>query len=157
MNIGQAAKASGVSAKMIRYYESIGLVPAAGRTEAGYRVYTDPDVNTLRFTHRARAFGMSFDRIRRLIGLWQGKHPSREVKQIALEQMADLEQKIAGLATMLDALQDLADACDGDHRPDCPILRDFAGPLADDVEIGISTGMNTVLTAGQARGRGRLH
>jgi MerR family copper efflux transcriptional regulator len=127
MNIGQASRASGVSAKMIRYYESIGLIPKAGRTEAGYRVYSDADANILRFIHRARQFGMPVDRIRRLVSLWQGKRPSREVKQVALEQVTDLERKIAELTAMSEALRDLANACDGDHRPECPILRDLEG------------------------------
>jgi MerR family transcriptional regulator, copper efflux regulator len=127
MNIGQAANASGVSAKIIRYYERIGLIPEAGRTEAGYRVYADGDVNTLRFIHRAREFGMPIDRIRRLVSLWQGKRPSREVKQVALEQVADLERKITELSAMRAALQDLAGSCDGDLRPECPILRDLEG------------------------------
>lgn len=127
MNIGQASKASGVHAKMIRYYERIGLIPKAGRTEAGYRVYTDADLNTLRFIHRAREFGMPIERIRRLVSLWQGKRPSREVKQVALEHVAELGQKIAELTAMRQALQHLAACCDGDHRPECPILRDFEG------------------------------
>ncbi|MCW3477535.1 Cu(I)-responsive transcriptional regulator [Limobrevibacterium gyesilva] len=127
MNIGQAAKASGVSAKMIRYYESIGLVPRAGRTAAGYRVYTDADVNTLRFIHRAREFGFPMDRIRLLVRLWQGRQPSREVKRVALEHVAELDERIAGLTAMHDALEELADACHGDHRPECPILRDLDG------------------------------
>ncbi len=125
MNIGQAAKRSGVSAKMIRYYESIGLVPRAGRTDAGYRVYTDADVNTLRFIHRAREFGFPIERIRVLVALWQEGRPSREVKELALEHAAELGHRIAELTAMRDALQDLADACHGDHRPECPILRDL--------------------------------
>jgi MerR family copper efflux transcriptional regulator len=128
MNIGQAAKASGVSAKMIRYYEAIGLIPPARRTEAGYRVYTDADVNTLRFIHRAREFGFPIERIRHLVDLWQGGKPSREVKRIALAQVAELDRKIAELSAMRDALRHLAEACRGDHRPECPILRDLASP-----------------------------
>lgn len=127
MNIGQAASASGVSAKMIRYYESIGLVPEAGRTEAGYRIYTDSDVNTLRFIHRAREFGFPIERIRVLVGLWQGNRPSREVKLVALEHVTELDRRIAALAAMRDALRDLADTCQGDHRPECPILRGLEG------------------------------
>ena len=127
MNIGQAAKASGVSAKMIRYYESIGLVPAAERTQAGYRLYTDADVNTLRFIHRAREFGFPIERIRLLVSLWQGKRPSSEVKRVATEHVTELERRFAELAAMRDALQELADACRGDHRPECPILRDLEG------------------------------
>lgn len=126
MNIGQAARASGVSAKMIRYYESIGLIPAAERTAAGYRVYTEADVNTLRFIHRAREFGFPIERIRLLVSLWQGGRPSREVKQVALAHVAELDHRIAELTAMRDALAHLAAACHGDHRPECPILRDLA-------------------------------
>lgn len=132
MNIGEAAKASGVSAKMLRYYESIGLVPRAGRTEAGYRTYGDREVDTLRFIRRARDFGMSMNRVKLLVGLWQDKtRPSREVKQIALRQVAELEAKITELTAMKDALAELARACAGDNRPDCPILRDMEGSLPD--------------------------
>jgi MerR family copper efflux transcriptional regulator len=128
MNIGQAAAASGVSAKMLRYYESIDLIPPAGRTEAGYRTYSQRDVDTLRFIRRARDFGMPMDRVKLLVGLWQDNtRPSREVKQIALTQVAELEARIAELTAMKDALADLAKACRGDDRPDCPILRDMEG------------------------------
>lgn len=128
MNIGEAARASGVSAKMLRYYESIDLVPQAGRTEAGYRTYGDREVDTLRFIRRARDFGMPMDRVKLLVGLWQDKtRPSREVKRIALRQVAELEAKITELTAMKDALADLAYACKGDSRPDCPILRDMEG------------------------------
>lgn len=127
MNIGQAAKASGISAKMLRYYESIGLVPKAGRTEAGYRVYTTADVNTLRFIHRAREFGFPIERIRVLVGLWQEHRPSREVKRVATEHVAELDHRIAELTSMRDALRELADACHGDHQPECPILHDLEG------------------------------
>jgi MerR family copper efflux transcriptional regulator len=130
MNVGQVARASGISAKMIRYYESIGLIPRATRSEAGYRVYSDADVNTLRFIHRAREFGFPIERIRLLVGLWQGAKPSRQVKQVAMGHVADLDRKIAELTAMRDALQELADHCQGDHRPDCPILRDLAGSSA---------------------------
>src|SRR4051794_2651074 len=127
MNIGTAASASGVSAKMIRYYESIGLIPRAGRTDAGYRVYSEADVHTLRFIHRAREFGFSIERIRLLVGLWQGAKPSRDVKRVAVEHVADLDQKIAKLTQMRDSLKELADHCQGDSRPECPILGEFAG------------------------------
>jgi MerR family copper efflux transcriptional regulator len=130
MTIGEAAKASGVSAKMIRYYESIGLIPQVERTESGYRLYTEADVNTLRFIHRAREFGFPIERIRLLVSLWQEHRPSREVKQVALEHRAELDHKIAELTAMRDALQALADACHGDSRPECPILRDLAGEPA---------------------------
>ncbi len=128
MNIGQAAKASGVSAKMLRYYETIGLIPKAGRTEAGYRTYGEADVNTLRFIRRARDLGLPVERIKLLVGLWRDKdRSSAEVKRIAAEHVADLRAKIAELAGMCAALQELADACHGDHRPECPILRDLEG------------------------------
>ena len=127
MNIGDAAKASGVSAKLIRYYESIGLIPEAGRTASGYRVYTAAEVNTLRFIKRARTLGFSIERIQHLVGLWQDKaRASSEVKHIALEHVTELEARIAEMQAMRDALRELADACHGDHRPDCPILRDLA-------------------------------
>jgi MerR family copper efflux transcriptional regulator len=128
MNIGEAAGASGVTAKMIRYYESVDLIPPAGRTAAGYRTYSEPDVDTLRFIRRARDFGVPMDRVKLLVGLWQDKErPSREVKAIALRQVAELESKIADLTAMKDALAALARACRGDSRPECPILRDLAG------------------------------
>ncbi len=128
MNIGQAAKASGVSAKMIRYYESIGLVPKAGRTEAGYRLYSAAEVNTLRFIRRARDLGLPIERIKLLVGLWQDRErSSADVKRVATEHVAELEAKIVELMAMRDTLQELADACHGDHRPECPILRDLEG------------------------------
>lgn len=110
---------------MIRYYESIDLIPAASRTAAGYRVYNDTEVRTLRFIRRARDFGLPIARIKLLVGLWQGHKPSRGVKKIALEHVADLTKKIVELTAMRDALAELADACEGDHRAECPILRDF--------------------------------
>lgn len=127
MTIGQTAKRSGLSAKMIRYYESIGLIPATARTEAGYRTYTDADVNTLRFIRRARAFGFSIKRIRFLVSLWRGKRPSSEVKRVAIEHVRELRTKIAELESMAGTLQELADHCQGDDRPECPILRDLEG------------------------------
>jgi MerR family transcriptional regulator, copper efflux regulator len=95
------------------------------RTEAGYRLYTDADVNTLRFIHRAREFGFSIERIRLLVSLWQGRRPSSEVKKVALAHAAELDRRIAELTAMRDALGELADPCRGDHRPECPILRDL--------------------------------
>ena len=126
MVIGEAARASGVSAKMLRYYESIGLIPAAGRTEAGYRTYGPRDVETLRFIRRARDLGLSMERIKLLVGLWHDRQrPSREVKRIALEHVAELREKIAELTAMCDTLNELAVVCHGDQRPDCPILHDL--------------------------------
>jgi MerR family copper efflux transcriptional regulator len=131
MNIGEAARASGISAKMIRYYESVDLIPAVSRSEAGYRTYSEGDVDTLRFIRRARDFGVPMDRVKLLVGLWQDKdRPSREVKAIALRQVAELGARIAELTAMKDALADLAHSCRGDSRPDCPILRDLAGVSA---------------------------
>lgn len=127
MNIGQAATASGVSAKMIRYYESIALIPAGKRSEAGYRIYGDNDLHTLRFVKRARALGFSLDQIRDLLSLWQNKErASSDVKTIALGHVAELNQRIAELTEMRDTLQTLAGCCHGDHRPDCPILQTLA-------------------------------
>jgi MerR family copper efflux transcriptional regulator len=127
MNIGQAAKASGVSAKMLRYYESVGLLPAAGRTEAGYRVYSERDVGTLRFVRRARDLGLPLDRIKQLIGLWQDEdRASADVKRIATEHAAELRAKVVELTRMCEALERMADACHGDDRPECPILDEIA-------------------------------
>ena len=128
MNIGQAAKASGASAKMIRYNESIGLVPKAGRTEAGYRLYGEAEVHTLRFIKRARDLGLPIERIRLLVGLWRDKQrSSADAKRVATEHVSDLRTKIAELTGMCEALEHLAAACHGDHRPECPILHDLEG------------------------------
>jgi Cu(I)-responsive transcriptional regulator len=127
LNIGRAAEASGVSAKMIRHYESIGLLPAAGRTVAGYRIYRDGDIHTLRFIRRARDLGFSMKEIAALVGLWRnGRRSSSEVKKLAGQHMRDLDQKIRELQAMRDALAHLAEHCHGDDRPDCPILEDLA-------------------------------
>jgi MerR family copper efflux transcriptional regulator len=127
MNIGQAAAASGVTAKMIRYYESIGLVPAAQRADSGYRVYGTRDLHTLRFIRRARKLGFSLERIGELLSLWQdGSRASADVKRIALEHVAELEERIRELTDMRDTIATLAACCHGDERPDCPILRGIA-------------------------------
>ena len=131
MNIGQAASASGVSAKTIRYYEAAGLIATANRSASGYRVYTQADVFTLRFIKRARELGFSIERIRRLLDLWQDKsRASRDVKRLALDHIAEIRSKIAAMTSMRDAVQELADACDGNARPECPILRDLEGSAA---------------------------
>jgi MerR family copper efflux transcriptional regulator len=128
MNIGQASSHSGVSAKMIRYYESIGLMPEAGRTQAGYRVYSERDVHLLRFVRRSRDLGFALEDIRMLLGLWQDdERPSAAVKDIALKHIDELTRKIAELQAMKRSLQHLAEACHGDDRPDCPILDDLGG------------------------------
>ena len=123
MNIGQAANASGVSAKMIRYYESIGLIPKSARRDSGYGDYGPGDLHRLGFIRRARDLGFSMDEIRQLLRLWsdQGRS-SREVKDIALRHIADLDQRARQLTEMADALRHLAEACEGDGRPDCPII-----------------------------------
>ncbi|HEX5340861.1 MAG TPA: Cu(I)-responsive transcriptional regulator [Duganella sp.] len=127
MNIGQAAAATGVSAKMIRYYESIALIPAGKRTDAGYRIYGENDLHTLRFVKRARLLGFSLDQIRDLLSLWQNKErASADVKAIAQGHVAELNQRIAELTEMRDTLQTLASCCHGDDRPDCPILQSLA-------------------------------
>ncbi|MDQ0143546.1 Cu(I)-responsive transcriptional regulator [Cupriavidus necator] len=131
MNIGEAAQASGVSAKMIRHYESIGLVAAPPRTDGGYRRYDERAVHTLRFVRRARNLGFSLDEIRNLLSLWHDRgRASADVKALTLRHVADLELRIAELAAMRDTLRELAQHCNGDDRPDCPILADMAQPDA---------------------------
>lgn len=128
MNIGDAAKASGVSAKMIRYYEETGLIPAAGRTASGYQTYDDSDAQILRFTRRSRDLGFSVEKIAELLALWRDRsRQSADVKRLAEEQIAGLQVRIAEMQAMVQTLSILADACCGDHRPDCPILDDLGG------------------------------
>ena len=130
MNIGQAAKNSGVSAKMIRYYESIELIKPGNRTDAGYRTFLANDLHALRFIKRARSLGFSLEQIRCLLSLWQDtSRASADVKDIALAHVVDLNKRIAELTEMRDSLQHLARACTGDHRPDCPILHELAEPV----------------------------
>ncbi|WP_307727504.1 MULTISPECIES: Cu(I)-responsive transcriptional regulator [unclassified Massilia] len=127
LNIGDAARASGVSAKMIRHYESIGLIGAARRTEAGYRVYTGQDVRVLQFVHRGRALGFSLDQIRDLLALWQDKgRASADVRALAQTHIDELNRKIAEMEAMRRTLESLAASCHGDARSDCPILDDLA-------------------------------
>jgi MerR family transcriptional regulator, copper efflux regulator len=127
MDIGRAARASGVSVKMIRHYEAIGLLPNVARTFANYRVYREADVHTLRFIRRARALGFSMNDIQELLGLWQNKsRSSASVKKIAGKHVDELNRKIAELKAMVDTLQHLTKHCHGDHRPDCPILDDLS-------------------------------
>ena len=128
MNIGQAAERSGVSAKMIRYYEQIGLIDPPGRTESNYRVYGADEVHVLRFIKRARTLGFSVEETGLLLGLWQDKsRSSAEVREIASGHVAVLETKIAELETMVKTLRHLVHCCQGDDRPECPILDDLAG------------------------------
>jgi Cu(I)-responsive transcriptional regulator len=128
MNIGEAAAASGVSAKMIRYYESVGLLPKVRRTANGYRVYGEEDVHTLAFIRRARDLGFPMAQIEKLLALWQDRsRASAEVKAIAAAHVEELGRKIAELEAMRRTLEHLVAHCHGNHRPDCPILEDLAG------------------------------
>lgn len=131
MNIGQAAKASGVSAKMIRHYERVGLFPEPGRTDAGYRQYGEQDVHTLRFIRRARDLGFSIQQIGELVELWQNRRrPSRQVKALAEAHIKELEQKAKDLLAMKSTLEHLVHCCHGDDRPECPILDTLASGSA---------------------------
>ncbi len=129
MNIGQASERSGVSAKMIRYYESVGLLPSAARRANGYRDYGDQEVAVLQFVRRTRDLGFSLDEVSALLALWSNKkRPSREVKRMAEQHIADLEHRIREMRTVMKTLRGLAKTCHGDERSDCPILDDFAAP-----------------------------
>ncbi len=131
MNIGEASARSGVSAKMIRYYESIGLIAPAARTASQYRVYVEDEVHTLRFIRRARDLGFSLEETRELLALWHDRsRASADVKKLATAHIRDLEAKAAELQAMAETLRHLAAHCHGDHRPDCPILADFAAAPA---------------------------
>lgn len=129
MNIGEAAQVSGVSAKMIRYYEEIGLIPPAVRKESGYREYSETDVHRLSFVRRARELGFSVKEIGELLSLWSDhSRKSAEVKRIAQAHIDDLQRKITQLEGMVDTLQNLVECCAGDERPECPILDRLEGP-----------------------------
>ena len=126
-NIGEAARRSGVSAKMVRHYESLGLLPAVHRTESGYRQYGDAEVHTLRFIRRARDLGFSMDEIGQLLKLWQNRRrSSAEVRRIATRHIEDLSRKLAEMEAMRRTLQHLVHCCHGDERPDCPILDELS-------------------------------
>ena len=126
-NIGEAAARSGVSAKMIRHYETLSLLPKVGRTTSGYRQYGLKEVHTLRFVRRARALGFSMVEIAALLKLWQNRRrASADVKRIALAHVADLDRRISEMAAMKQTLETLAACCHGDERPDCPILDELA-------------------------------
>jgi Cu(I)-responsive transcriptional regulator len=127
MNIGEAAKATGVSAKMIRHYEEVGLLAAPRRTDSGYRQYTGSEVHTLRFIRHARDLGFSIPEIGELVGLWQNRRrPSRQVKALAQAHIQELEQKAQELLAMKATLEHLVHCCHGDDRPECPILENLA-------------------------------
>ncbi|MFC3816305.1 Cu(I)-responsive transcriptional regulator [Lysobacter sp. GCM10012299] len=140
-NIGEAAQLSGVSAKMIRHYEGIGLIPQVGRTFAGYRIYSDADIHRLGFIHRARRLGFPMKQIQVLLGLWDDRsRASSEVKKLAQAHVDELEARISEMQAMQRTLQDLARRCHGDDRPECPILDDLAradlarnGPAGSDL------------------------
>ncbi len=126
-NIGEAASRSGVSAKMVRHYESLGLLPKVGRTDSGYRQYSDKEVHTLRFIRRGRNLGFSMVEIAELLTLYQDRRrASVSVKKIATAHVADLDRRIEEMTTMKRTLERLAQCCHGDHRPDCPILDELA-------------------------------
>jgi len=128
VNIGAAARASGVSAKMVRHYEALGLLGAVARTDSGYRQYTPADIHTLRFIKRSRELGFSMAEIAELVGLWHDRErASADVKRIAQQHVGELEQRIAAMQDMRRTLQDLLRHCHGDERPECPILDDLSG------------------------------
>ncbi len=128
MNIGEAAKVSGVNAKLIRHYESIGIIPKASRSDSGYRTYTESDVHVLSFVRRARSLGFSMKEIKKLVSLWRNKsRASSEVKAMALAHIEQLESKIKELQSMTKTLRHLAHHCHGDDRPHCPILENLEG------------------------------
>ena len=131
MKIGQAAAASGISERMIRHYEKIGLMPAAARRDSGYRDYDERDLHTLTFIGRARDLGFSVDEIRKLLELWQDRsRASHDVKELALARAAELKRKERALHEMRRSLEHLAASCHGDDRPDCPILGELEGQPA---------------------------
>ncbi|MFD0668221.1 Cu(I)-responsive transcriptional regulator [Ramlibacter sp. MAHUQ-53] len=128
MNIGEAARLSGVSAKMVRHYEALGLLPAVARSDSGYRLYGEAEVHTLRFIKRARELGFSMDEIAELVGLWRNRRrASASVRRIAQKHADDLAARIEALQSMQRTLQTLITCCQGDDRPDCPILDDLSG------------------------------
>lgn len=134
MNIGEAAQAAGLTAKMIRDYEALGLIPQASRTESGYRQYTKRDVEMLRFIRQARSMSFSIKQVEQLLSLWSDtRRESRDVKALAHEPMAELDRKMAELASMKTSLEQIVSSCPGDDRADCPILSklsDYAAPAA---------------------------
>ncbi|MFB4394070.1 MULTISPECIES: Cu(I)-responsive transcriptional regulator [unclassified Pseudomonas] len=127
MNIGQAARRSGLSAKMIRYYESIGLLKPATRSDSGYRLYSQQDLHSLAFIKRSRDLGFSLDEVGRLLTLWQDRgRASADVKALAMQHIDELNKRIEELVSLRDTLGDLVAHCHGDDRPDCPILKGLA-------------------------------
>ncbi len=153
MNIGEAAKASGVSAKMIRHYEEVGLFPQARRTQAGYRQYSGNEVQTLRFVRRARDLGFSIGQIGDLLALWQDrKRPSRQVKALAEAHIRELDEKLREIQEMRATLEHLVHCCRGDDRPDCPILESLAGAGGEAPGAARPRAKRSGLLPGKARG-----
>nr|WP_225782071.1 Cu(I)-responsive transcriptional regulator [Xenophilus sp. Marseille-Q4582] len=127
-SIGTAARRSGVSARMVRHYEGLGLLPPVARTDGGYRQYSEADIHTLRFIKRARDLGFAMEDIAELVGLWHNRRrSSARVRQIAQKHLTELETRIAALQSMQQTLSHLVQCCHGDTRPECPILDDLAG------------------------------
>ena len=123
MNIGAIAKRANLPTKTVRYYADIGLVTPSGRSEAGYRIYTEVELNKLRFVRSARSFGFTVEECRELLGLYENRErSSRDVKRMALQRIGEIEDKMAELQSLHDELSRLASSCHGDDRPDCPIL-----------------------------------
>lgn len=132
MNIGEASLATGISAKMIRYYEQIGMVTPAERSKSNYRIYNEVDLNNLRFIKRSKALGFSLSETDRLLKLWQDKtRESSSVKAIAQQHIDELEAKITEMKSMVETLQQLTQCCSGNERPDCPILDDLSGSISN--------------------------
>ncbi|VVE80208.1 MerR family transcriptional regulator [Pandoraea sputorum] len=158
MNIGQAAQASGVTAKMIRYYESIGLMPPSPRSEAGYRRYGEQDLHLLRFIRQARRLGFGIDQIRQLLALWQDRgRSSAQVKALAQSHVDELNQRIGELVAMRDTLSHLAMHCHGDDRPDCPILEGLASAdLPGDLTAKSDCATNATAACGTATQSGTV-
>eukprot|EP01031_Cornospumella_fuschlensis_P051358 gene51359-62802_t len=153
MNIGEVARASGVSTKMIRYYESIGLLPEAGRSDSGYRQYSQQDLHSLAFIRRSRDLGFSLEEVGKLLQLWQDRgRASADVKALARDHIEELNRKIAELAGLRDTLQELVDHCQGDHRPDCPILKDLERPSSPLGSTVIARPTKTMTQASQPAG-----
>jgi Cu(I)-responsive transcriptional regulator len=159
MNIGEAAKASGVSAKMIRHYESVGLFPEAARTDSGYRQYTDKEVSTLRFIRQSRDLGFSIEQIRELLGLWQNRRrSSRQVKALAQAHIEELDAKLEELQEMKATLEHLVHCCQGDDRPDCPIIEKLEADADVAGEHGRhNAGVRAGLQPGRRRRRAQEH
>ncbi|HEU4459933.1 MAG TPA: Cu(I)-responsive transcriptional regulator [Methylibium sp.] len=155
MNIGEAAKASGVSAKMIRHYESVGLFPEAARSESGYRRYGDKEVSTLRFVRQSRDLGFSIEQIRALLGLWQNRRrPSRQVRALAQAHIEELDAKLKELEAMKATLEHLVACCHGDERPDCPIIDSLSSRPEAVPEVHTGRQKTSGLRSGRAAARG---